>query len=166
MGALKTEGSGRVVTLEWIAIPNVEKYAIYRDSVLISKQEDLIYIDSLEWGKEYNFSINSIDPDNDEGALSEDVIVKTHPEVLTPDLTVKGNVNAVDLNWTDLGPVATYYKVFRNGSYLGDFDKPSFSDNVAPGKEYCYSVSAADQYLSAPSLFDCCLLYTSPSPRD
>ena len=66
--------------------------------------------------------------------------------MLTPDLTVKGNVNAVDLNWTDLSPVATYYKVFRNGSYLGDFDKPSFSDNVAPGKEYCYSVSAADQY--------------------
>ena len=54
MGALKTEGSGRVVTLEWIAIPNVEKYAIYRDSVLISKQEELIYIDSLEWGKSIN----------------------------------------------------------------------------------------------------------------
>ena len=91
--------------------------------------------------------------------MSEDVIVTTHPEVLTPDLTAKGNVNAVDLNWTDLGPVATYYKVFRNGSYLGDFDKPFFSDNVAPGKEYCYSVSAADQYGT-------CLLYTSPSPRD
>ena len=146
MGTLKTEGSGRVVTLEWIAIPNVEKYAIYRDSVLISKQEELIYIDSLDWGKEYKFSINSIDPDNDEGALSEDVIVNTHPEVLIPELTAQGNVNAVDLNWTDLSPVATFYKVFRNGSYLGDFDKPSFSDNVAPGKEYCYSVSAADQY--------------------
>ena len=112
MGALKTEGSGRVVTLEWIAIPNVEKYAIYRDSVLISKQEELVYIDSLDWGKEYKFSINSIDPDNDEGALSEDVIVNTHPEVLIPELTAQGNVNAVDLNWTDLSPVATFYKVF------------------------------------------------------
>ena len=146
MSALKTEGSGRVVTLEWIAIPNVEKYAIYRDSVLISKQEELTYVDSLEWGKEYKFGINSIDPDNDEGAISEDVVVATHPEVLTPDLTALGNVNAVDLSWTDLSPVATFYKVFRNGSYLGDFDNPSFSDNVAPGKEYCYSVSAADQY--------------------
>ena len=146
MGALKSEGSGRIVTLEWIAIPNVEKYAIYRDSVLISKQEELTYIDSLEWGKEYKFSINSIDPDNDEGAISEDVLVATHPEVLTPELTALGNVNAVDLKWTDLSPVATFYKVFRNGSYLGDFDNPSFSDNVAPGKEYCYSISAADQY--------------------
>ena len=27
MGALKTEGSGRIVTLDWIAIPEVEKYA-------------------------------------------------------------------------------------------------------------------------------------------
>ena len=146
MNALKTEGSGRIVTLEWIAIPNVEKYAIYRDSVLISKQEELTYVDSLEWGKEYKFSINSIDPDNDEGAISEDVIVVTHPEVLTPELKALGNVNAVDLTWTDLSPIATFYKVFRNGSYLGDFDNPSFSDNVAPGKEYCYSVSAADQY--------------------
>ena len=58
MGTLKTEGSGRVVTLEWIAIPNVEKYAIYRDSVLISKQEELIYIDSLDWGKEYKLVLN------------------------------------------------------------------------------------------------------------
>ena len=84
--------------------------------------------------------------DNDEGAMSDDVVVNTHPEVLIPELVAQGNVNAVDLNWTDLSPVAVYYKVFRNGNYLGDFDKPSFSDNVAPGKEYCYSVSAADQY--------------------
>ena len=42
MGALKTEGSGRIVTLEWIAIPNVEKYALYRDSVKISTQEELV----------------------------------------------------------------------------------------------------------------------------
>ena len=146
MGSLKTEGSGRIVTLEWIGIPNVEKYAIYRDSVLISKQEELVYIDSLKWGTEYKYNINSIDPDNDEGAWSEDVTVNTHPEVLIPELIARGNVNAIDLTWTDLSPVATYYKVFRNGSYLGDFDKPSFSDNVAPGKEYCYSVSAADQY--------------------
>ena len=76
---------------------------------------------------EYKFSINSIDPDNDEGAISEDVLVATHPEVLTPELTALGNVNAVDLKWTDLSPVATFYKVFRNGSYLGDFDNPSFS---------------------------------------
>ena len=146
MGALKTEGSGRIVTLEWVAIPNVEKYALYRDSVMISKQEQLIYIDSLKWGTEYKYNINSIDPDNDEGAMSEDVIVNTHPEVLIPEFVAQGNVNAIDLTWTDLAPVAAYYKVFRNGSYLGDFDKPSFSDNVAPGKEYCYSVSAADQY--------------------
>ena len=146
MGKLKTDGSGRIVTLEWIAIPNVEKYALYRDSVLISKQEELIYIDSLKWGTEYKYKINSIDPDNDEGAMSEDVIVNTHPEVLIPEFVAQGNVNAIDLTWTDLAPVAAYYKVFRNGSYLGDFDKPSFSDNVAPGKEYCYSVSAADQY--------------------
>ena len=64
--------------------------------------------------------------DNDEGAMSEDVVVNTHPEVLIPELAAQGNVNAVDLTWTDLAPVAVYYKVFRNGNYLGDFDKPSF----------------------------------------
>ena len=57
---MKTEGSGRIVTLEWIAIPNVEKYALYRDSVKISTQEELIYIDSLEWGTEYKYKINSL----------------------------------------------------------------------------------------------------------
>ena len=40
--------------------------------------------------------------DNDEGAMSEDVVVNTHPEVLIPELVAQGNVNAVDLNWTDL----------------------------------------------------------------
>ena len=89
MGALKTEGSGRIVTLEWIAIPNVEKYALYRDSVKISTQEELIYIDSLKWGTEYKYKINSLDMDNDEGAMSDDVIVNTHPEVLIPELVAK-----------------------------------------------------------------------------
>ena len=30
--------------------------------------------------------------DNDEGAMSEDVVVNTHPEVLIPELVAKGNV--------------------------------------------------------------------------
>ena len=94
----------------------------------------------------YESAINSLDGDGDEGAISEETIVNTHPEVLIPDLVAQGGVNAVQLTWTDLTPVAKYYKVFRNGNYLGDFDKPSFADNVAPGKEYCYSVSAADEY--------------------
>ena len=146
MGALKTEGSGRIVTLDWIAIPEVEKYALYRDGERLSIQPELVYVDSLEWGTEYKYAINSLDTDGDEGAMSEETIVNTHPEVLIPDLVAQGGVNAVQLTWTDLAPVAKYYKVFRNGNYLGDFDKPSFADNVAPGKEYCYSVSAADEY--------------------
>ena len=146
MGALKTELSGRIVTLDWVAIPNVEKYALYRDDERISKQEELIYIDTLEWGTEYKYSINSLDGDGDEGTMAEETIVNTHPEVLTPVLVAQGDVNSVKVTWTDLSPVAVYYKLFRNGNYLGDIDQPSFADNVAPGKEYCYSVSAADQY--------------------
>ena len=61
-------------------------------------------------------------------------------------MAAQGDVNSVKVTWTDLSPVAVYYKLFRNGNYLGDIDQPSFADNVAPGKEYCYSVSAADQY--------------------
>ena len=134
MAALKTEGSGRIVTLDWIAIPEVEKYALYRDGERLSIQPELVYVDSLEWGTEYKYAINSLDGDGDEGAMSEETIVNTHPEVLIPDLVAQGGVNAVQLTWTDLAPVAKYYKVFRNGNYLGDFDKPSFADNVAPGK--------------------------------
>ena len=145
-GDLKTVGSGRVVNLDWVSVPNVETYALYRDSIKISTQNELIYIDSLKWGTEYRFKINSLDQDNDEGAMSKDLIVNTHPEVLTPRLVVAGDVNSVKLSWDDLSPIATFYKVFRNGNYLGDFDKPKFSDNVAAGKEYCYSVSAADKY--------------------
>ena len=146
-GGLKTEGSGRVVTLEWIATPGIEQYAIYRDGERLSIQSDLKFIDTTTtWGKVYNYQINSIDGDGDEGANSPDLAVETDPEVPTPDILAVGDVNSVRLEVSEPSIIATFYKVFRNGNYLADSDMPMFIDNVAPGVNYCYALSAVDNY--------------------
>ena len=146
-GGLKTEGSGRIVTLEWIAIPGIEQYAIYRDGERMAIQSELKYVDTTTtWGKVYNYQINSIDGDGDEGANSPDLAVETDPEVPTPDIAAIGDVNAVRLEVSDPSLIASFYKVFRNGNYLADSDMPMFIDNVAPGVNYCYSFSAVDNY--------------------
>jgi len=145
--ALKTEGSGRFVNLEWVAVPGVSKYAIYRDGERLSIQSELNYTDTTAfWGRVYNYQINSIDMDGDEGANSPELNVETHPEVPTPEIIAIGDVNAVRLEIGEPSLIATYYKVFRNGSYLGDSDMPLFIDNVAAGEKYCYAMSAVDRY--------------------
>tara|TARA_Y100000590_G_scaffold85898_1_gene96163 strand:+ start:2901 stop:7736 length:4836 start_codon:yes stop_codon:yes gene_type:complete len=145
--ALKTEGSGRFVNLEWVAVPGVSQYAVYRDGERLSIQSELSFVDTSSfWGRVYNYQINSIDTDGDEGANSPDLMVETHPEVPTPEITAIGDVNAVRLEIADPSPIATYYKVFRNGSYLADTDMPMFIDNVAAGEKFCYAMAAVDRY--------------------
>ncbi|MBH09201.1 MAG: hypothetical protein CMG74_02415 [Candidatus Marinimicrobia bacterium] len=145
--ALKTEGSGRFVNLEWVAIPGVTKYAVYRDGERLSIQSELTFVDTTAfWGRVYNYQINSIDNDGDEGANSPELMVETHPEVPTPEIIAVGDVNSVRLEISDPTPIATFYKVFRNGSYLADSDMPMFIDNVAAGEKYCYAMAAVDRY--------------------
>ena len=145
--ALKTEGSGRIVNLEWAAVPGIKQYAIYRDGDRLSIQSELTYVDtSSTWGTVYNYQINSIDSDGDEGANSPDLMVSTHPEVPTPEIAAIGDVNAVRLEIDNPSLIATYYKIFRNESYRADSDIPMFIDNVAPGVNYCYSMAAVDRY--------------------
>ena len=145
--ALKTEGSGRFVNLEWVAVPGVNQYAVYRDGERLSIQSELSFVDtSTFWGRVYNYQINSIDKDGDEGANSPELMVETHPEVPTPEITATGDVNAVRLDISNPSPIATYFKVFRNGSYLADSDMPMFIDNVAAGEKYCYAMAAVDRH--------------------
>ena len=50
--ALKTEGSGRFVNLEWVAIPAITQYAIYRDGERLSIQSELTFVDTSSfWGR-------------------------------------------------------------------------------------------------------------------
>jgi len=145
--ALKTEGSGRFVNLEWVAIPAITQYAIYRDGERLSIQSELTFVDTSSfWGRVYNYEINSIDGDGDEGANSPPITVETHPEVPTPEITATGDVNAVRIEVGTPSIIAEYYKVFRNGNYLADSDMPIFIDNVAAGEKYCYAMAAVDKY--------------------
>ena len=83
-GGYATEGSGRLVKIDWQEIPGVEKYALYRDGELLTKQAETSYEENeLSWNTKYVYDINSIDGDDIEGVNFTDSI-KTHPEVIAP----------------------------------------------------------------------------------
>ena len=78
-GGYAVEGSGRLINLSWPAVPGVEKYALYRDGELLTKQSELVYEEKdLSWNTKYVYEINSIDSDDLEGVNFIDSVL-THP---------------------------------------------------------------------------------------
>ena len=145
-GDYAIKGSGRLVNVSWQPIPGVEKYALYRNGELLSKQSEPLYDEKdLEWNTKYIYEINSIDADDIEGVNSTDSIL-THPEVIAPIFKIQGEVNSIELSWEAIPGMAGKYKVFRNGGNIADLDALGFIDNVNPGIEYCYTVAAEDTH--------------------
>ena len=67
-GGYTTEGSGRNINLEWLPVPGVENYALYRDGELLTKQSETKFEErELKWNTEYLYEINSIDKEGVEG---------------------------------------------------------------------------------------------------
>ena len=145
-GGYATEGSGRLVNIEWQPIPGVEKYALYRDGELLSKLSETIYEEKdLSWNTNYVYDINSIDGDDIEGVNYTDSIL-THPEVIAPIFKLTGEVNSIALSWEAIPGMEGKYKIFRNGGNIADLDALGFIDNVNPGIEYCYTLAAEDTH--------------------
>lgn len=145
-GGLTEEGSGRHLNIFWTGVPEVIKYSLYKDNQKISTQDSTGYFDSsLKYGTEYQYQVSSYDGDGDEGVSSPNTSVFTHPEIIAPNITAQGDVNAIKVSWP-MVEHAILYKVFRNGGYLTDVTRTFFIDNVPAGSEYCYTISAEDSY--------------------
>jgi fibronectin type 3 domain-containing protein len=145
-GVYTKDGSGRHINLSWQPVASVNNYALYRDGTLLSKQAETTYEDTdTKYATTYIYEINSIDNDNIEGVNSPKIPVNTHIEVLVPNFKLTPVINAISLDWPSL-ETSVNYKIFRNGSNIADTPDTSFIDNVKPGKEYCYSVAAEDNY--------------------
>ena len=145
-GVYTKDGSGRHINLSWQPVAGVNNYALYRDGTLLSKQAETTYEDTdTKYATTYIYEINSIDNDNIEGVNSPKIPVNTHIEVLVPNFKLTPVINAISLDWPSL-ETSVNYKIFRNGSNIADTPDTSFIDNVKPGKEYCYSVAAEDNY--------------------
>ena len=113
---------------------------------LLLKLSETSYLDSvLDYNTEYIYEINSIDADGLEGLNCPIIPVKTHEKVTKPILMVKSKINAIELDWTLVDP-AINYKIYRNGNYMADTKNLNFIDNVQPGDEFCYTISAEDTF--------------------
>ena len=144
-GGYTTDGSGRNINLEWLPVPGVENYALYRDGELLIKQSETKFEErELKWNTEYLYEINSIDKEGVEGVNAK-YSIKTHPEVFAPDIKVKGEINGISLSWAPLETIKSY-KIFRNGGNIADIVVPEFVDAVTPGIEYCYTVALEDTH--------------------
>ena len=145
-GGYTEELSGRHIKLVWQPVAGVDNYALYRDGKLLLKLSETSYLDSvLDYNTEYIYEINSIDADGLEGLNCPIIPVKTHEKVTKPILVVKSKINAIELDWTLVDP-AINYKIYRNGNYMADTKNLNFIDNVQPGDEFCYTISAEDTF--------------------
>jgi hypothetical protein len=61
------------------------------------------------------------------------------------NLTASTTSTQVKLSWTSGGGTSSGFKVFRNGSLIGDVTSPSYTDtNLRPSTSYSYTVCAYD----------------------
>lgn len=160
--------AGSDVTLTWTAStsPDVVRYLLYRDGVLIATHTDLGYLSSLDIGRpngRYLYTVKAVDGANNESVPSNEasVTVAIAPPVAPVNLvaTVVPAGKALDLAWAPgagLNPAG--YRVLRSttagGPYtaIADTTETFLRDSgVTNGVTYYYVVLALDA-LTNPSV--------------
>ncbi len=144
------------VQLDWIAMPNVVTYNIYRGSAVGGPYAFLAsvvnpthtYIDSaVSGGNTYSYVVTSINTHGVESGYSNEssVILSSKPTGLVATL----GPNDVNLAWNAVGGAASYIvkrSLVTGGPYgilASGLGSPAFVDsNIVNGKDYFYVVEA------------------------
>jgi fibronectin type 3 domain-containing protein len=146
------------VHLEWHAAAS--QFRVFRKSSdepdwkQIATVDKPLYVDSgIEYGKTYEYQVQSIEKSGDKYAESEASKAITFkpadkfPPAVPVGLTVVPGTRSIELVWErNLEKDLAGYRVYRDGMKVGpDVTSPSWSDkDVKPGTRYSYQVSAVD----------------------
>ena len=136
-----------MVTLSWDNVKDAIGYKIYRDDELVNSAPENSYSDyKLKFETEYNYTISSLDHQNEEGDQSTNIFVTTHPEIKQPKgLKAEGGENQVILTWKASDNSVKYY-IYQNGVLVDSTNNLTGSVTTEAGSENCFSVSGVDQY--------------------
>lgn len=145
------------VNLAWSASTDnigVAGYNIYRNGSFINTSSTSSYPDTGVVGTtSYSYQVSAFDAAGNVSGLSAAVGVTT-PDTIAPSnpsglSAAPAGYTQINLSWsgsTDTGGSGLAgYRIYRNGSYLGQVGSPSHADtSVADGTTYSYYVVAVD----------------------
>jgi chitodextrinase len=144
------------VNLAWSASTDnigVAGYNIYRNGSFISTSSTNNYPDTGVVGTtSYSYQVSAFDAAGNVSGLSAAVGVTT-PDTIAPSnpsglSAAPAGYTQINLNWsgsTDTGGSGLAgYRIYRNGSYLGQVGSTSHADSVADGTTHSYYVVAVD----------------------
>ena len=163
-GSVSTDdGNTDTVSVTWQASTDdqsVAGYNIYRNRQYIATRFTTEYIGEVEAGSSNNFQVVAFDFDGNFSSSSEALtlpdgsgeadpgVPPSVPQGLAGDTTTANGQTQVSLEWEpSSGPVNVVgYNVYRNNQYLTTVFTNAYTDTVASGVAFSYSVVAFDDF--------------------
>ena len=138
--------SGDSVSLSWDEVSAATSYKVYRDSSLLNSVTNTSFSESgLAYGT-YFYEVTSV---NGSGESSNKASVSVDVHGVAPaapsDLSSTVSVDSVSLSWSTVSGAGSY-KVYRDGSLLGEVSANSFSEDELADGTYLYEVTSVNEY--------------------
>lgn len=138
--------SKNTLLLEWSPVDGAVSYVVYRDGENIGNTSMHSFTDpDLEFSHDYFYKISAFDARYNESPLSIEVKGRTRDLVDPPILSSITDEEKIKLIWNEVA-VANSYKVYRDGQFITQVESNTFSDQVNPGKSFCYEITSVDQF--------------------
>ena len=109
---IRTEAAGNGASLNWQAIPGSSEYIVYRDNDEIGTVRETFYLDAVEPGQSFSYTVVAVKSDKSMGGRSITEYGKASmspPENVTPEV----KKNTIKLTW-DVVKEATGYAIYRD----------------------------------------------------
>ena len=162
-GDVVRDGTDDTVTLTWVPSTDDQRvagYNIYRNGQYIATRLDAQYSGTVEAGSSNSFSVVAFDDERNFSTSSDAIILSGEtgeedpgippsvPVNLAGDTSSSDGQTQVQLTWTastSSVPVAGY-NVYRNDEFHATVSTNSYSEEVAAGVAFAYSVVAFDDF--------------------
>ena len=134
------------VSLSWSTVSGASSYKVYRDGGLVESVSTNSFSEGELDDGTYLYEVTSVNDYGESGSkASISVTIDTTPPSAPTSLTASTDGDSVSLSWSAVSR-ASSYKVYRDGSLLGEVSTNSFDDSGLEGGTYFYEVSSINEF--------------------
>ena len=134
------------VSLSWSTVSGASSYKVYRDGGLVESVSTNSFSEGELDDGTYLYEVTSVNDYGESGSkASISVTIDTTPPSAPTSLTASTDDDSVSLSWSAVSR-ASSYKVYRDGSLLGEVSTNSFDDSGLEGGTYFYEVSSVNGF--------------------
>ena len=156
------------ITMEWSSVAGAAYYRFYKNGVFIANVFSTAYeCTVLDSGTVYGFKVAAVRADGTLGHYSNHVYVKTIAQLPAPQNLRSSSVgsDSILILWDSLSG-ASYYTVYRNGTFVANTVSNSFADTgLSPDTAYQYKVAAVSSLGTMGLFCDAISVTTDPEAQ-